>query len=124
MVGGHSRVAGAHSRIPTRGTESSRRFVIDGAGLVDDFEAVFFDDRIGEDFFGDALELLLSFVAAPAVEIQDEEFSLSDVFHGGVTEPRESVMDGLALRIEDGALGHNPDVCFHGGSITLRSNAL
>ena len=50
---------------------------------VDDFEAIFFDDRIGEDFFGDALELLLSFVAAPAVEIQDEEFSLSDVFHGG-----------------------------------------
>jgi len=31
---------------------------------------------VGEDFFGDTLKLLLSFVAAPAVEIQDEEYSL------------------------------------------------
>lgn len=54
------------------------------AGLVDDFEAVFLDDGIGEDFFGDALELFLGLVAVPAIEIQDEEFSLANVFHGGI----------------------------------------
>ena|SRR5215469_12042695 len=138
MAGGHSRVAGAHSKIPTSETESSKRFVIAArekgrqrdwggqykVGLVDDFEAIFFDDRIGEDFFGDALELFLSFVAAPAVEIQDEEFSLADVFDGSVAEAGESMMDGLSLGIEDGALGHDPDVSFHGGIIALRRAGL
>src|SRR5438477_5385668 len=52
-----------------------------GASSVDDFEAVFFDDGIGEHFFGNALQLFLSFVAVPAIEIQDEEFALADIFH-------------------------------------------
>src|SRR5215472_2182155 len=87
---------------------------------VDDFEAIFLDDGIGEDFFGDALELFLSFVAAPAVEIQDEEFSLTDILYGGVAEAGKSVLNGLSLGIEDGALGHDPDVSFHAGIIAFR----
>jgi len=84
-----------------------------GASSVDDFEAVFFDDGIGEHFFGNALQLFLSFVAVPAIEIQDEEFALADIFHGGVTKAGKSVLDGLSLRIEDSALRHDPNVCFH-----------
>ena len=58
-------------------------------------------------------------VTSPTVETKDEEFALADVFDGFIAEAGEGVVDGLALRIEDGALWHNPDVCFHAGSITL-----
>jgi hypothetical protein len=43
-----------------------------GAGmgrLFDDLEAVFLDDWIGQDFLGDSFQLLLGFVAIPAVQI-------------------------------------------------------
>src|SRR5579859_734228 len=98
----------------------------DGAGAesVDNFKAIFFDDRIGENFLGNAVELLLGFVAVPAVEIQDKEFSLTDVFDLGIAEPRECVLNGLSLGIENGALRHHPDVCFHGLSITLAAYRL
>src|SRR6266849_67699 len=86
---------------------------------VHDLKAVFFDDRVGEHFLGNVLELFLRFVAAPAIEIQDEEFALADVTHGGVAEPREGVLDRLSLGIEYGAFWHYPDVCFHAVSITL-----
>jgi len=65
------------------------------------------------------LELLLGFVAAPAIEIQDEEFSLADVAHGRVSEAREGVLNRLPLGIEYGAFRHYPDVCFHAASIAL-----
>src|SRR6266436_420666 len=84
---------------------------------VYDLKAVFFDDRVGEHFLGNVLELFLRFVAAPAIEIQDEEFALADVTHGGVAEPREGVLDRLSLGIEHRTFWHNPDVCFHAVSI-------
>src|SRR5216684_4858669 len=96
---------------------SARRTKVE---LVDDFEAVFFDDRIGKHFLGDAVELLLGFVAVPAIEIQHEEFPLADVLDFCVSEATESVLNCLSLRIENGALWHHPDVCFHGLSITSR----
>src|SRR5690242_76538 len=43
---------------------------------LQDFEAVFFDDRICEHFLGNAVELLLRFVAVPAVQIEDEKLAL------------------------------------------------
>src|SRR5216684_9102614 len=85
---------------------------------VYDLKAVFFDDRVGEHFLGNVLELFLRFVAAPAIEIQDEEFALADVTHGGVAEPREGVLDRLSLGIEHRAFWHNPDMSFHAESIT------
>ena len=63
------------------------------AGSVYDFEAEFLGDGVGEDFFGDALELFLGFFAVPAVDIEDEELCLADVFHSGVAEAGKSVMD-------------------------------
>ena len=82
---------------------------------INDPEAVFFNDRVGEHFLGNALELFLRFVTVPAIEIQHEEFSLAHIFHGSVTKPRECVLNRLSLRVEDGALWHNPHVCFHKG---------
>ena len=86
-------------------------------GLILDFETVFLDDGIGEDFLGNAVELLLSFLVAPAVEIQDEEFTLANVFDCSVPETREGMLNGLSLRIEYGAFWHYPDVSSHGASI-------
>ena len=88
------------------------------ATLLEDFESEFFDYGIGEDFFGDAFGLGLGVFAGEAVEIEDEEFALADVFDGVVTEAGEGVLDGLALGIENGVLRHDPNVCFHRGSIT------
>src|SRR2546421_406971 len=65
------------------------------------------------------LELLLRFIAAPAIEIQNEEFPLPDVAHRGVAEPGEGVLDRLSLGIKYRAFWHYPDVCFHAVSITL-----
>ena len=90
-----------------------------GRGLVDDLEAVFLNNRIGQDFLRDTLQLLLSFFTVPAVQIQDEKFALADVFDGLITQAGERVVDSLALGIEDRAFWHNPDVCFHAGSITF-----
>src|SRR5437879_5956333 len=64
------------------------------------------------------LELFLCFIATPAIEIQNEEFSLADVAHGRVAEPGEGVLNRLSLGIEYGAFWHYPDVCFHVVSIT------
>ena len=87
--------------------------------LVHDFKAVFFDNRIGEHFFGDSIELFLCFIPVPAIKIQDEKFPLADVFYFAVAEAREGVMDGLPLRVEHRAFWHYPDVSFHIASITF-----
>lgn len=87
--------------------------------LLDDLEAVFLDDRVGQDFFGDAFELFLGFVAIPTIKIQDEKLSLADVLDGFVAETRQGVVDGLPLGIENRSFRHDPDMCLHGGSITL-----
>jgi hypothetical protein len=92
--------------------------------LLHDFEAVFLDDGIGQNFLGDALELRLSLVTSPAVEIKHEEFALADVGDGFIAEAGEGVVDGLALGIEDGAFWHDPDVCFHAGSITFGAQVI
>jgi hypothetical protein len=83
------------------------------ARLVEDFEAEFFDDGIGEDIFRDTLDLGFGFIAGHAVEIQDEEFSLADILDRGVALRGECALDGLALGIEDRGFEHDPDVCFH-----------
>src|SRR6266851_9982356 len=69
------------------------------------------------------LELFLCLIAAPAIEMQNEEFPLADVAHGRVAEPGERMLDRLPLGIEHRTLWHYPDVCFHGVSITLPRTA-
>jgi hypothetical protein len=48
---------------------------------VKDFEAEFFDDGIGQDVFGDALDLAPSFVATHPIHFEDEEFSLTHILN-------------------------------------------
>lgn len=89
------------------------------SGLLDYLEAEFFDDGVGEDVAGDAFDLGDGFFAGEAVEREDEEFSLADVFDFGVAERGEGALDGLSLGIEDGGFGHDPDVGFHRGDYRL-----
>src|SRR2546423_6954027 len=93
------------------------RFYI--ARLVHNFKAVFFDDWIGQDFLGDAIEFFLRLVAIPAIQIKDKKLAVSDVLYLGIAKSGESVLDGLALGIEDGALWHHPNVGFHGGKYSI-----
>src|SRR5207302_9682714 len=86
---------------------------------VNDLEAVFLDDRIGENFLGNFLELLLGLVPGPAVEIENEEFALANVGNGAIAKTGEGVMDGLTLGIENGALWHDPNVSCHKKSIAV-----
>src|SRR5437660_2630688 len=67
---------------------------------VHNLKTVFFDDRVGEHFFRNVLELFLGLVTAPAIEIQNEKLALPDITHGGVTKPREGVLNRLPLRIK------------------------
>ena len=98
--------------------EVSSRFLVHPA-LVHDLEAVFLYDRIGEHFPGNPLELLLRFVAVPAIQIQHKKFSLAYGGNLDVTQAGERVLNRLALRIEDSTFRHNPDVSFHGVSIAI-----
>jgi len=90
-----------------------------GSQLIHDLEAVFLDDRIGEHFLGNALELLLRFVAVPAIEIENEEFPLAYAGNLRVTQAGKSVLNGLTLGVQNSAFRHNPDVSFHGASIAI-----
>lgn len=94
-------------KLPLRTTVTSRK------KLVEEFEAKFFDDGVGEDVFGDAFDLGLSFFAAQAIEGEDEEFTLADALYLCVAERGKGAMDGLSLRIEDGGLEHDPNMSFH-----------
>jgi hypothetical protein len=91
------------------------------ARLFDDLEPILFDDRIGKDFFGDALELLLGLVPAPAVQIKDKELTLANIFHLRITQPGKGVLDGLTLWIKYGALWHDPNMCLHGREYSIGS---
>lgn len=89
-------------------------------GLLKDFKAGFFDDRVGQNVLRNTADLFFRLVARQALDVQYEEFSLPNVFDGRVAQTGKSVLDGLALRIEYSALRHHPNMCFHVASITLR----
>src|SRR5208282_4256512 len=87
--------------------------------LINNLEAIFLNHGIGEDFFGDMLQLILRFVATPAIDVQNEEFALANVGDLRVAQAREGVLNGLSLRIKHRALRHHPHMSFHNLSITL-----
>src|SRR6266567_2640566 len=91
---------------------------------LNDFEAILFDDWVCKHFLGNAIELFLRFIAAPAIEIEDKEFPLADIFYGCITQPRKGVLDCLPLGIKYRTFWHYPDVSFHGVSIALPPSAL
>ena len=84
-----------------------------GGKLIHDLEAIFFNNWIGQNFFGDLFDLFLRFVARQPIEIQHEEFSLANFCDLPKTQASQRVVDCFPLGIEHGALWHYPDVSFH-----------
>jgi hypothetical protein len=62
----------------------------------------FFDNRVGEDFFGDALDIGLGLVGSEAVgEGKGEILALTDCVDAAKADLAEGVLDGLTLGVED-----------------------
>lgn len=58
-----------------------------GSGLLlEEFEAEFFDDGIGEDVAGDLFDFLFGGVFGEAVEVEDEKFALTDALNFGMAQ--------------------------------------
>lgn len=73
-----------------------------------------FDDGIGEDFAGDALDFGAGGVWSEGViEGEEEVFALADGGYALVVHAGEGVADGLALGVEDGGLERDVDMCLH-----------
>src|SRR6202163_4331638 len=88
---------------------------------VDNFTAVFFDDRVGKYVFRNTRILTLGIIASPTGEVQHKKFPLPDVLYFAIPQAGERVLDSLPLGIEHGAFWHDPDVCFHLVIITFTS---
>ena len=85
-----------------------------GQGLFLDAVCVLFDDRIGEDFGGDALNLGAgSLGGEPIGEGKREILALPHGSHLGKTDLAQGILDGLALRIEDRCLQRDIDMRLH-----------
>src|SRR5208337_933481 len=90
--------------------------------LLNDLEAVFFNHRICQHFFGDSFDLLLRFFARQPVQVQHKKLSLANFAHLRKTKANERVVNRFPLRIEHGAFWHYPNVSFHTGKY-INSNA-
>jgi len=96
-------------------TGTERNAVMDTVRrLLFDLVGVFLDDGIGEDFAGDALDLGTSSVGPEAVGQRKRKIlALAHGGHIGKSDFAESVVDGLALRVEDRCLGGDIDMRLH-----------
>jgi hypothetical protein len=81
--------------------------------LFQNFESELFNDGIREHIFRDSLDLVFCFVAAHAIEIQNEKFALPNVLDIGESLRSEGALDGLSLWIKNGGFQHYPHMCFH-----------
>src|ERR1035441_4994328 len=84
---------------------------------VQDFDAILFDDRIGQHFVRDGFDVGLRLLACDAARERDfEELALTDLGDGSEPETVERRAHRLALRVEDGGLGSYEYASFHGNS--------
>ena len=75
---------------------------------------VLFDDGVGEDFFGDALDLGAGGLGGEAVgEGEGEVLALAHRGDLGKADLAQGVLDGLALGIQDRCLQRDIDMCRH-----------
>ena len=82
--------------------------------LLDDFDAVFFDDGVGQDFVSDGLDLLAGLLPGGAGSEGDiEKFTLPDVGYRGITEVVKLGADGGSLRVQDRGLEGDKHASFH-----------
>jgi hypothetical protein len=77
-----------------------------------------FDDGIREKSFTHLSKLRFDVVSIlPTVrKRQCKQLANSDIFHAGEAERAQRVLDGLPLRIENGRLELDDDLCLHGGA--------
>ena len=74
----------------------------------------FFDDGVGKNLAGDALDLVAGgFGGQPIGERQGEIFALSDRGYIRVADFAQGILDGLALGVQDRCLERDIDMCLH-----------
>src|ERR1017187_1758046 len=84
---------------------------------IQDFDAILFDDRIGQHFMRDGFDVRLRLLARGSTGQRDfEELALTDFGDGGEPEAVERRAHGLALRVENGGLRSYEYASFHGNS--------
>ena len=75
---------------------------------------VFFDDGVGEDFFGDALDLGAGGFGGEAVSQRKREIlALAHRRYLCESDLAQRVLDGLALRVQDRCLQRDIDMRLH-----------
>jgi hypothetical protein len=83
--------------------------------LIQKFDPILFDHRIGEDVAGDGVDVFLGLLAGCAcIERDLEVFALAHAGDAAIAEARERGLDGLALGVEDGGFQRDVDASFHG----------
>src|ERR1035437_2716082 len=84
---------------------------------IQDFDAILFDDRIGQHFMRDGFDVRLRLLARGSTGQRDfEELALTHFGDGGEPEAVERRAHGLALRVENGGLRSYEYASFHGNS--------
>ena len=82
---------------------------------IQDFDAILFDDRIGQHFVRDGFDVGLRPLARGAAGERDfEKLALTDFGNPSEPEAVERRADRLALRVEDGGFWSYEYACFHG----------
>src|ERR1017187_1236799 len=85
---------------------------------IQDFDAILFDDRIGQHFMRDGFDVRLRLLARGSTGQRDfEELALTHFGDGGEPEAVERRAHGLALRVENGGLRSYEYASFHGTPI-------
>ena len=70
----------------------------------DQLIGVVLDDGVGEQVLADLLDLLAGGRLAGLGQVDLDVLALPDVVDAGEAEARQSVLDGLALRVQDAVL--------------------
>src|ERR1039458_6371506 len=84
---------------------------------IQNFDAVVFDDGIGEDFLGDGLDILTGLFGRDGGGDGDlEVLALTHILNAWITEALERGADRLTLRVQDGGLQRNKNAGSHGES--------
>jgi len=80
---------------------------------VEEFETEFLNDRVGEHVLGNPFHLGFGFLAAEAIQRENEELALANVANGGIAQRRQRSLNGLTLGIKNRRFQHDPYVSFH-----------
>ena len=95
-------------------SQSQGEALNEGGSSIFEAKGELFDDWVGEDFAGDALDLGdCSVVGEAILEGQEEVFALADICDAAIVHPAERVGYCLALGIEHGSFESDIDMSLH-----------